>query len=432
MPQAQPAAASRPSLAIALAGDAIVTRPLSKAADPESAALFDLLRGADAAAANLETLFHDFGSPAVPAMPALRSDPALARELAWAGFDLVARANNHAGDYGAEGLRETARHVAAAGLVAAGAGESLGEARRAAFFRGARGTVALVAATSTFDPAARAGNPRGRIPARPGVSPLRYETTEIVSRDDLEALRRIARALGENPPAEGGRLDFAGRRFAAGERPGAVTEVDRGDLDAIAAEVRQAAARADVTVVSLHGHADAEAGREIPPDYLRDAARAFVDAGADAVFAHGPHVLRGIEIRAGKPIFYGLGNFAFEYEGVAELPADDYEAVGLPPGAKPADFFDRYDGGGARGHPADPAVWESVVAVARYAGKRLTAVELHPITLGFRRPRAERGTPRLAAAGDARRILERLARLSEPFGTRIEIAGTVGRVALPK
>jgi Bacterial capsule synthesis protein PGA_cap len=75
----------------------------------------------------------------------------------------------------------------------------------------------------------------------------------------------------------------------------------------------------DLLVVTFHGGAEgsralhvpeaAESlGRE-PRGDLRAWARAVVDAGADAVVGHGPHVLRGIEYYRGKPIAYSLGNF---------------------------------------------------------------------------------------------------------------------------
>ena len=424
-------AADPAPFSIAFTGDTVLTRPLSENPDTATAALLDLVRGADAAVTNLETLFHDYRSPAMPVFPALRSDPRLARDLARAGFDLVGRANNHALDYGPEGLGETTKHLRTAGLLDAGAGESLAEARRPAYFRAPRGTVALVAATSTHSDEARAGNPRGRIPARPGVSPLRFETTAIVSREDLEAVRRIGRALGENPAAEGDSVDLGGRRYAAGEKPGLAREPNAEDVEAIAGEVKRAAGSGARPIVSVHVHEDDGGDRERPPDFVRAFARAMIDAGADAVFSHGAHVLRGIELYRGRPILYGLGNFVFEYESVDALPADDYEAVGLPPTATPADFFDRYDQRGARGYPADPEVWESVIAIARYSGKTLAAVEIYPITLGYGLPRGQRGCPRLADAESSRRILERVARLSEPFGTRIEISGAAGRVVLP-
>jgi hypothetical protein len=75
----------------------------------------------------------------------------------------------------------------------------------------------------------------------------------------------------------------------------------------------------DLLVVTFHGGAEgagalhvpeaAESlGRE-PRGDLRVWARAVIDAGADAVVGHGPHVLRGIEFYRGKPIAYSLGNF---------------------------------------------------------------------------------------------------------------------------
>jgi hypothetical protein len=75
----------------------------------------------------------------------------------------------------------------------------------------------------------------------------------------------------------------------------------------------------DLLIVTFHGGAEgvralhvpetAESlGRE-PRGDLRRWARAVVDAGADAVVGHGPHVLRGIEFYRGRPIAYSLGNF---------------------------------------------------------------------------------------------------------------------------
>lgn len=75
----------------------------------------------------------------------------------------------------------------------------------------------------------------------------------------------------------------------------------------------------DLLVVTFHGGAEgskalhvpeaAESlGRE-PRGDLRAWARSMIDAGADGVVGHGPHVLRGIEFYRGKPIVYSLGNF---------------------------------------------------------------------------------------------------------------------------
>ena len=92
--------------------------------------------------------------------------------------------------------------------------------------------------------------------------------------------------------------------------------LDLEDSRAIVSEVRPLV---DVLVVTFHGGAEGKVavrtgdgpeflGREKRGD-LRPWARAVLDAGADAVVGHGPHVLRGIEFYLGKPIFYSLGNF---------------------------------------------------------------------------------------------------------------------------
>ncbi|HEY4658452.1 MAG TPA: CapA family protein, partial [Gemmatimonadaceae bacterium] len=124
----RPAAPGRP-FTMALVGDALITRPLAPYREPEFLRMLDLLRGADAAFANLEMLFHDYEpSPMYQSGGTwMRAEPALAKELAWAGIDVVGMANNHTGDYGPEGARLTRKYVAEAGLVGAGTGENLYE-----------------------------------------------------------------------------------------------------------------------------------------------------------------------------------------------------------------------------------------------------------------------------------------------------------------
>lgn len=67
----------------------------------------------------------------------------------------------------------------------------------------------------------------------------------------------------------------------------------------------------------------------------------MIDAGADVVAGHGPHVLRGIEMYTGRPMFYSLANFIFE-NGLVELqPADSYELLGLDGDSLPSDYFSK-------------------------------------------------------------------------------------------
>ena len=91
------------------------------------------------------------------------------------------------------------------------------------------------------------------------------------------------------------------------------------DIERSAAVVDSVRPLVDLLIVTFHGGAEgvgalhvpetAESlGRE-PRGELRRWARAVIDAGADAVVGHGPHVLRGIEFYHGRPIVYSLGNF---------------------------------------------------------------------------------------------------------------------------
>jgi poly-gamma-glutamate synthesis protein (capsule biosynthesis protein) len=429
------AAAAEPDGAfrMALTGDSILTRRLSVYAEPEFLRLVELIRGADAAFTNLEMLFHDFEPYAMHESGGtyMRAEPALAKELVWAGFDLVSRANNHTGDYGVLGMTLTTRHVADAGLVQAGVGMSLPEAREAKFLETAKARVALVSAASTFPEFSRAGKTRGDVPPRPGLNPIRYSTTYVVTRDQLEALRRMGRDLGMSPRAEGDALSLFRSQFRAGEKADVLTAPHAEDLEEIAAVVRNASALADYTIVSVHAH-EGDGSNFVPARFLVTFARAMIDAGADVFVGHGPHVLRGIEIYKGKPILYSLGDFIFQNETLLRLPAENYEPFGLGPNHHVADFNDRRYDGDRRGFPARREVWEAVVvALPVFRGKTLVELKLVPIDLGFGRPRSLRGRPQWAGPELGRKIIGDLARLSLPFGTTVEQKDGLGVVRLP-
>lgn len=420
---------SQEPFTLALTGDSIIMQRLSVYKEPAHTKLFDLVRGADAAFTNLETLFHDYEMP--PAHESggtwMRTDPPILKELVWAGFDLVSRANNHAGDFGPRGSEMTSRHVRDAGLVEAGVGNSLAEAREARFLETAKGRVALISAASTFPPHSRAGNSRGDMPARPGLSPLRFTTTYVVTPERLADLRRVAAELSGNPPGSGDTLNFAGRRYVAGPKPGTRTEPDKEDVDEIARVVKSASALADIVIVSLHCH-EGGANRSVPADFIPVFARAVIDAGADVFVGHGPHVLRGIEIYKGKPIFYSLSNFIFQNETLLRMPEDSYEQYSLSPGAQPSEYLDaRYDND-RRSFPADREYWDSITVVTKWHAGKFIEAELHPITLGYQTSRAERGRPKLATGADATRILDMMVTRSKAFGATVTVKGGVGYV----
>lgn len=84
------------------------------------------------------------------------------------------------------------------------------------------------------------------------------------------------------------------------------------DLSYVIPKVVEAKRNADYVLVIIHG------GKEfyqLPTPRMKRAYRALVDMGVDAVVNHHQHCYGGYEVYKGKPIFYGLGNFCFDFRG---------------------------------------------------------------------------------------------------------------------
>lgn len=407
-------------LTMVLTGDSIITRRLSVYSEPQFLKLIEIIRTADVAFTNLEILFHDYEPYPMHESGGtyLRAEPSLAKELVWAGFDLVSRANNHAGDFGVLGMQLTTKYVEEAGLVQAGVGRSLAEAREARFLETGKARIALISCASTFPDHARASRSRDDIPPRPGLNPLRFTTTYVVTADQLEYLRSLLQQWGLTPPKESDQLMFLRQRIVKGEAPEIRTSLNQDDLTEITAVIRNASGLADLTIVSVHSHEQGK-DRFSPAPFLVDFAHAAIEAGADVVVNHGPHILKGIEIYKGKPIFYSLGNFIFQNETPLRLPQENYEAYRLGEDKHVADFNEARYSSDRRGFPSQPEYWESVVASLKWQGKELQEIKLIPISLGFGKPRWVRGRPLLADPTLSRKIIEDLKKLSQPFGVTI-------------
>lgn len=420
------------SFTMALTGDSIITRKLSVYAEPNFIEMVELLRGADVAFTNIEMLFHDYESYPMSSSGGtyMRASPELTKDLVWAGIDLGSLANNHSGDYGPPAMLRSADYVRKAGIVAAGVGKSLAEAREAKFLETAEGRVALISVSSTFPDHSRAGRSRDDVLARPGLNPLRYSTQYVVTRERLESLRETMEDLGFETPESSDELTlFGGQRFVAGDVSDVLTEPDPQDMAEIASVVSNASRLADYTIVTIHAH-ERDKELSVPAKFLVTFARAMIEAGADVFVGHGPHVLRGIEIHRGKPILYSLGDFIFQNETLLRLPQENYERYGLGARSHVADFNDaRYDGD-TIGFPAKPEIWESVIAVPSWKDGSLERLELHPISLGYGQPRQVRGRPMLAGTDLSRKIISDLQRVSGPFGTKIDYVDGIGIVDL--
>ena len=258
------------------------------------------------------------------------------------------------------------------------------------------------------------------------MSPIRYQRTYEITPEQMEALRTYREGTGSSR-GEGESLRLFGETFRFGTEYRSVTQPHEGDLADIVASVEAAAREANMVIFSSHSHESGETNN-YPADFIVDVAHAVIDAGADVFLAHGPHVLRGVEIYKGKPIFYSLGDFVFQNETVPRQPADNYERYDLGPDAVAPDFFDARQRRG--GFPSRPQVWESFVAEVRFQGKELTEITLHPITLGHGLPRPQRGRPLLATGDLARKIIQETREYSRLFGTEIAFENGVGVVRI--
>ncbi|MEX2374695.1 MAG: CapA family protein [Dehalococcoidia bacterium] len=281
----------------------------------------ELVQGADVAFANLEMPISDRARPT----GAFVGSPAFADALAWAGFDLVSSANNHAFDGESVGLLDTMDHLAAAGVGQIGVGRDLELAR----------------------------------------SPL------IVERDGIRlAFLGYARAINW--------IGTAG--FAQPDQPGVLP------LDPLLIKEDIARVRDDVDYVVLSFHWAIENAEDTHPD-ARTFAYEMVDAGADIILGHHPHVPRGVEVYNDSVIFYSLGNLIF-------------------------------------GHNHD--YWgDNYLARLTLEPDRISRVEIIPIA-GEGQDMAQ---PYPLDGARARALLERVQTLTRDLDTELEIQGDLGVIA---
>lgn len=442
---------------VALAGDCMLTRRLSVFDEPEFLALRDLMRGSDAAFVNLESVVRhqDEGNPSVTRGTYMTTPPELLSELSWLGVSMVSTANNHAYDYGEGGLLATMRHLEQAGIMYAGSGRNLAEARRPGYLDTPGGRVALISTTATYRPWNAASAQRPDVRGRPGINPLSATSTYTVDQPSFDALQKISAGLGfeqsrkrnrthfysdaEAPDDAGGELNIFGARILKGPGFGVTSDANSSDVEDNLRWIREARRQADWVVVSFHSHefshkSVASAATKIdlkePADFVPAFARQAIDAGADIFVGHGSHTPLGIDIYKGKPIFYSVGNFIFQNESVRNFPSDAYTRFGLGHDATPTDFLDARTGGGTKGHIAHAGFWENIMVTCSFREGNLAEIKIHPVEQGFGTSLAQRGRPVLASGEIADRVIQRVAELSEIYGVTVRNENGVGVITL--
>jgi hypothetical protein len=212
----------------------------------------DLLKDADITIANLENPLSTKGKKVAgkPDNLIFIAPPAAIDSLTTAGIDVVALANNHTMDYGAPAMEETLQILDRAGVAHAGGGMNKDAAWKPAIVERKGKRIAYLSFTQTI--------------------PSYFLPTATTA------------------------------GIASGKDMGAVT-----------AAIRAARQEADYVVVSFHW--GVEQAYEVNSRQVRDG-RAAIDAGADMVLSHHPHVMQAVEFYKGKLIAYSLGNFIFPYK----------------------------------------------------------------------------------------------------------------------
>jgi poly-gamma-glutamate synthesis protein (capsule biosynthesis protein) len=349
--------------------------------------LLRLMQEADIAYGNLEFSIND--RPELQRVfYNFRTPTDFVWELAAIGINLVSMANNHALDFGPEGLRDCLKALDRAAIGHAGAGLTLAEARAPASERVQSQTTrfALLSTMRYWTSKYRCSDPSGPC---------------LATIDPAEIL--VAKEGGGTEKIEG--------LLAA-------------DIAAMEDDVVLAKRHHDIVMVSLHNHDRshhrAYGIQDTTPANDEIMYRRAIDAGADMVIGSGPHDLRGIEIYKGKPIFYSLANFIYQYR---------------TPEAIPVDLIHQRDGELAR--PTNVSVWDrrdpneifqGVMLRMTINAAKLRRVELIPFTIDAEGPLY--GVPRLPSAARGREIIDLIQRLSEPYGTRIVDKGWYAEVAL--
>jgi poly-gamma-glutamate capsule biosynthesis protein CapA/YwtB (metallophosphatase superfamily) len=411
---------------IALAGDTILNRKWSNIQNDRFNRLIRIFRESDVSVVNLETVIHTFkgypesyngqGTP-------MHSEPVIAKELADAGINLVSFANNHSYDYGPSGVLETIHYLSENNVSYAGAGSDEESAKTAATAGPNGSSVGLIGAATSFTPWGLATASNHFMRGKPGIYGIRlYPKPGFL----FELIfNRMAR-LGNKQTQKyfGKKIKIFGRDIEPGTMSGTKYSIDEEDRRELLHRVKDVKSNNSVVIISIHSH---QGKLQYPPGFLIQVARDCIDSGADIVFSHGTHVLRGIEIYKKRPIFYGLGNFCFQVDSIDRLPADAIKAMGFN-----RDTFTMQDYYRQmyKRYLKDISYWQSIVPVIDMTDQGAENITLYPIILNEKDDNGLYGTPRLASRQDSTEILEKLIRLSKPFKTRIDIKdisdGTVG------
>ena len=401
--------------------------------------LKNIIEQADVRLFNLENVLSDkpiYGSSYCGGVWLLATEDTLDDTLRF-GFNGCSFANNHTMDYSYEGMFSTLEAAKKRGLPICGAGKDLPEAADYAVVNTENGKCAIISLCSSFNDAARAGNPSETLPGRPGLNPLRFSTVYHVTPEQMKALREISqdthidgrrnrsRMGGYTPMAPEGCFGFGDYIFCESESKGKTSRVNPVDMKRTEDTIKKALTECESVVVNIHSHEIKHDTDDEPDDFMIEFCRKCIDAGASAVIGTGTHQLKGIEVYRGKLIFYSIGNYVFQSDSPFCMSDDYRERYKMPAGLSTKEMINIRNQNNTRGLHSDVNNFRSLLPFMTFEDGKLTKAVLYPIRLDM-----QTGFPARADAAEAKIIFDYLNERNVPFGTVLELNGDVIEVKL--
>jgi hypothetical protein len=270
------------ALSVICVGDTILTQP---DLDGLFSSTKRVLQSGDAVVAHIELPYTLRGEQSTSDVPGLGGDPKFLDPLSRVGFNVATLAHNHIFDFGRPGIEDMIVALKAQGIATAGAGLNIAEARMPAVIE-RKGRKVGVLSYNCVGPRESWATIN-----KPGAAYV-YTLTHY----------DLTHASPGGPPSK------------------VYTLVDPDSQAAMIADIERLRPLVDVLIVALHKgivHMPVKL-----PAYERQLAKAAIDAGADIIVSHHAHILRGVEVYKGKPIFHGLGNFAILSKGFDYIPGE--------------------------------------------------------------------------------------------------------------
>ena len=395
--------------------------------------LAPIINQGDARFFNLETTLNRVGEcPAFPFSGGtwLRTNPEVICDIKRFGFNIMTFNNNHAFDFGERGFLSTMNAVEQSGLIHAGDGMNLAEAAAPRYLDTANGRIALISINADLagGPMA-AGMQTQRIPGRPGVNPLNYNSYVELEENDFDSIQKIIRKTGINLELEIDKRDgyyggvddsyemIGDVKFVRSKRTKWVKKCDVETLERTKKSIYEAKLQADYVILTVHSHAMGEE-RWLPADFFEEFCHFVIDNGADAVIGHGPHLLRPIEIYKGKPIFYSLGDFVLELYNVEVAPHEFYSQYGLRNDVTVHELMKTRSKDFTIGLMTQPQMFQTVIPICEFDDNgTLASLKIYPVEAQMTGKKSFIGLPRLSKAP---KFMDDFLTHCEHYGTHFE------------